>query len=47
MHIIVLRLDVHERYPWAAVKLVTAFTLAKDRSIARMRDSTAPRTPLP
>lgn len=47
MHMIVLRRDVHEQYPWAAANLVTAFTLAKDRSIARMRDSTAPRTPLP
>lgn len=47
MHVIVLRSDVHERYPWAAANLFTAFEEAKQRSLARMTDSNAPRTPVP
>jgi 4,5-dihydroxyphthalate decarboxylase len=47
MHLIVLRADVHERYPWAAVSLLKAFTAAKDNSLARLLDPTAPHFPLP
>jgi 4,5-dihydroxyphthalate decarboxylase len=47
MHLAVLRADVHERYPWAAASLLKAFTLAKDNSLARLSDATAPHFPLP
>ena len=47
MHLAVLRADVHERYPWAAASLLKAFTLAKDNSLARLADATAPHFPLP
>jgi len=47
MHLVALRRDVHEAYPWAAMNLVTAFTQAKDRSLGRIYDTTAPKTPLP
>ncbi|MFW3169156.1 ABC transporter substrate-binding protein [Geodermatophilus sp. CPCC 206100] len=47
MHLVVLRADVYEEHPWCAPNLVTAFTAAKDRSVARMLDATAPHTPLP
>lgn len=47
MHLVVLRRDVHDRHPWAGANLVTAFTEAKDRSLARMLDPTAPHYPLP
>lgn len=47
MHVVVLRGDVHERYPWAAANLYKAFEEAKDRSLERARDANAPRTPVP
>lgn len=47
MHLIVLRDDVHRRYPWAALNLYKAFLEAKDRSVARALDANAPRTPVP
>jgi len=47
MHVIALRRAVHERYPWAVRNLLKAFTEAKDRSLARVRDLTASRIPLP
>lgn len=47
MHLVVLRADVHERYPWAAASLLKAFTMAKDNSLARLFDATAPHFPLP
>ncbi|MFG1706973.1 ABC transporter substrate-binding protein [Nonomuraea sp. M3C6] len=47
MHLVVLRREVYERYPWAARNLTTAFTVAKDRSLARLLDPTAPHFPLP
>jgi 4,5-dihydroxyphthalate decarboxylase len=47
MHLVVLRREVYERHPWAARNLVTAFTAAKDRSLARLLDLTAPHFPLP
>lgn len=47
MHTIVLRSEVHERYPWAALNLYTAFEAAKNRSLVRMLDTNAPRTPVP
>lgn len=47
MHVAVLDAAVHERYPWVAGNLLTAFTRAKDNSIARLLDPTAPQFPLP
>jgi 4,5-dihydroxyphthalate decarboxylase len=47
MHVVVLRADVHERYPWVALNLYTAFEAAKNRSLERMLDANAPRTPVP
>lgn len=47
MHLLVMRRDVFDRYPWIAPNLVTAFTRAKDRSVARMLDGTAPHFPVP
>jgi 4,5-dihydroxyphthalate decarboxylase len=47
MHLVVLRADVHQRYPWAAANLLKAFTRAKDSSLARLLDPTAPHFPLP
>ncbi len=47
MHVVVLRRDVYEAYPWIAMNLFKAFEQAKDRSIARMRDITAAGLPLP
>ncbi len=47
MHLLVMRRDVFDRYPWVGPNLVTAFTQAKDRSLARMLDGTAPHIPVP
>lgn len=47
MHLLALRSDVYDQHPWVVPNLVTAFTEAKDRSLARMLDLTAPHTPLP
>lgn len=47
MHLIVLRADVNESYPWVAMNLLTAFEEAKRRSLERTTDPNAPRFPLP
>jgi 4,5-dihydroxyphthalate decarboxylase len=47
MHVVAMRRDVHERHPWAAMNLYTAFEEAKRRSLARMMDSTISRYPFP
>ena len=47
MHVVVLRRDIYDAYPWIAMNLFKAFEQAKDRSIARMRDITATGIPLP
>lgn len=47
MHVAVLSAEVHERHPWVAGNLVSAFTRAKDNSLARLLDPTAPQVPLP
>jgi 4,5-dihydroxyphthalate decarboxylase len=47
MHVVVLRADVHERYPWVAMNLFTAFEEAKRRSVERALDANAPRFPVP
>lgn len=47
MHVVVIRSDVLERNPWVARNLLTAFTAAKDASLARLGEMTASRMPLP
>jgi 4,5-dihydroxyphthalate decarboxylase len=37
MHAVVLRREIYERHPWAAVSLFQAFELAKDNCLARLR----------
>jgi 4,5-dihydroxyphthalate decarboxylase len=47
MHTIAIRSEVVDAHPWVAGNLLTAFTEAKDRSLARLRDMNASRFPLP
>lgn len=47
MHLVVIRREIHERHPWLASNILTAFTEAKNRSIDRMLDYTAPHAPIP
>ena len=47
MHVVVLRRDVLDRFPWAAMNLFEAFDHAKRRSQARLAEYTASRVPLP
>jgi 4,5-dihydroxyphthalate decarboxylase len=47
MHLIALRADVHQAHPWIAQNLVTAFALARDRSVARALDPNVSHFPMP
>jgi 4,5-dihydroxyphthalate decarboxylase len=47
MHTVALRRDAYEANRWIARNLLTAFTEAKERSVARLRDMTAANIPLP
>jgi 4,5-dihydroxyphthalate decarboxylase len=47
MHVVALRADVHERHPWVAMNLLSAFSEAKRRSVERALDVNAPRLPVP
>jgi len=47
MHTIALRRDAYEANRWIARNLMTSFTEAKERSVARIRDLTAASIPLP
>jgi len=47
MHVIVIRGEVYEQNRWIAANLLTAFSAAKERALARALDSNAPRTPIP
>jgi 4,5-dihydroxyphthalate decarboxylase len=47
MHVVALRSEVLETYPWAAMNLYTAFREAKRRSLVRAIDGNAPRYPIP
>jgi 4,5-dihydroxyphthalate decarboxylase len=47
MHTVVLRREIFERHRWIAANLLSAFTEAKERSVARLREVTAARIPLP
>jgi 4,5-dihydroxyphthalate decarboxylase len=47
MHLVAVRREVHDRYPWLAANLVSAFTAAKNSSLARLADITSSMLPLP
>jgi 4,5-dihydroxyphthalate decarboxylase len=47
MHVVVLRRSLHDRHPWLARDLVTAFTEARDWSLARLRSGGTPMYPVP
>lgn len=47
MHLIVMRREIYQQYPWAPMNLFVAMETAKNRSLERMRDANAPRTPVP
>ena len=47
MHVVVLRRDVYERYPWVAQSLYKAALLAKQEAMASLYDSSALRFMLP
>lgn len=47
MHVVALRRAVLERFPWVATNLLEAFAAAKARSLARSREITASRFPVP
>jgi 4,5-dihydroxyphthalate decarboxylase len=47
MHVVVIRRDIYERYPWAAQSLYKAFLAAKAQAYQRLRDSSALAAMLP
>ena len=47
MHVVAIRADVLERWPWAAMNLYTAFREAKRRALERAKDGNAPKYPIP
>lgn len=47
MHVVAVRAQVLERYPWAAMNLYSAFREAKRRALDRARDGNAPKYPIP
>jgi 4,5-dihydroxyphthalate decarboxylase len=47
MHVMALRREVLERFPWVATNLLEAFEAAKQRSLARALEITASRFPIP
>jgi 4,5-dihydroxyphthalate decarboxylase len=47
MHVVAIRRDVLERHPWVAMSLYKAFSEARRRSVARAREVSASRFPLP
>ena len=47
MHVIAIRREVIERFPWVAMNLMKAFEEAKRRSVRRLFEFTASRYPIP
>lgn len=47
MHLIVIRRDVYEQYPWLAVRLCEAFAEAKERYYNALKESSFGLSPLP
>jgi 4,5-dihydroxyphthalate decarboxylase len=46
MHCIVLRRDIHERYPWVARNLYQAFSAAKERAYRALLETGSPKATL-
>ena len=47
MHVVAVKTEAYRSHPWIARNLLEAFGVARDRSVARALDTTAPRTPVP
>jgi 4,5-dihydroxyphthalate decarboxylase len=47
MHLVAMRRDVHEKYPFAASSLYEALKQSRERALARLRDTGALRYMLP
>jgi 4,5-dihydroxyphthalate decarboxylase len=47
MHVMAIRRDVHEAYPWVARTLFNAFDEAKRRAFARLHDTAVSHLPIP
>lgn len=47
MHVVVIRAEVYQKYPWIAMNLFKAFQEAKENSISRMLDISSSRVPIP
>ncbi len=47
MHVVALRADVTERWPWVAANLVAAFDQAKETTLRWLGEMTASRVPVP
>lgn len=47
MHMMGIRRDVYEQHPWVAQELYRGFLSAKDRSLARARDTSSAYFPVP
>ena len=47
MHLVVIRRDILEAYPWLAANAFRAFEVAKRRYFLRLQDIAASRTPIP
>ena len=47
MHVVALKTKAYRSNPWVARNLLEAFMVARDRSVARALDATAPRTSVP
>ena len=47
MHVVAIRSDVAEAWPWVAANLFAAFEQAKRASVARLSEMTASRVPVP
>jgi 4,5-dihydroxyphthalate decarboxylase len=47
MHVIAIRQEIMDQFPWLAMNLFKAFEEAKRRSVIRTREVTASRLPIP
>jgi 4,5-dihydroxyphthalate decarboxylase len=47
MHLLGVRWELADRHPWLPSSLMKAFTTAKDRAIARLEETAAPKVSLP
>ena len=47
MHVLAMRREVYDRFPWVAMNLLEAFEEAKERAVTRALEITASRLPIP